>query len=68
MLLHTKVMRKHLLTAERLRKGVAAAQDDRPGPGVFVADVDSRLLTRTLTACGYRRDQLGADLRRRLHA
>jgi hypothetical protein len=35
---------------------------------VFVADVDNRLLTRTLTACGYRRDQLGADLRRRPHA
>jgi hypothetical protein len=34
---------------------------------VFVADGDSRFLTRTLTAFGYRsRDQLGADLRRRL--
>ena len=47
---------------------MAAAQDDRPGAGVFAAGVDSRLLTRTLTACGYRRDQPGADLRRRLRA
>jgi IPP transferase len=35
---------------------------------VFDADGDSRFLTRTLTAFGYRRDQLGADLRRRLLA
>jgi tRNA dimethylallyltransferase len=35
---------------------------------VFVADGDGRFLTRTLTTFGYRRDQLGADLRRRLFA
>ncbi len=38
------------------------------GVGVFDAEGDSRFLTRTLTAYGYRRDQLGADLRRRLLA
>jgi hypothetical protein len=37
-LLHTEVMRQHLLTA------------------VFVAEGDSRFLTWTLTAYGYRRD------------
>jgi len=31
---------------------------------VFVAEGDSRFLTRTLSACGHRRDLLGADLRR----
>jgi hypothetical protein len=36
--------------------------------GVFVAEGDARFLTRTLTAYGYRRDQLGVDLRRRLLA
>jgi tRNA dimethylallyltransferase len=35
---------------------------------VFVAEGDSRFLTRTPAAYGYRRDQLGADLRRRLLA
>ena len=35
---------------------------------MFVAEGGSRFLTRTLTAFGYRRDQLGADLRRRLLA
>jgi tRNA dimethylallyltransferase len=35
---------------------------------VFAAGADSRLLTRTRTACGYRRNQPGADLRRRLLA
>jgi hypothetical protein len=34
----------------------------------FDADGDNRFLTRTLTAFGYRRDQLRADLRRRLLA
>ena len=38
------------------------------GVGVFVADGDSRFLTRTLTAFGRLRDRLGADLRRRLLA
>jgi hypothetical protein len=35
---------------------------------VFAAEGDSRFPARTLTAYGYRRDQLGADLRRRLLA
>jgi len=35
---------------------------------VFDADGEIRFLTRTLTAFGYRRDQFGADLRRRLLA
>lgn len=35
------------------------------GVGVLVAEGDSRFPNRTLTAYGSRRDQLGADLRRR---
>ena len=38
------------------------------GVGVFVAEGDGRFLGRTLAAYGYRRDQLGPDLRRRLLA
>lgn len=34
--------------------------------GVFVAECDARFLTRTLTAYGYRREELGPELRRRL--
>jgi len=80
-LLHTEVMRQHLLTAEGpegawrlagLTGFEPAMRGEREyefaGVGVFVADSDSRFLTRTLTAYGYRRDQLGADLRRRLPA
>ena len=53
--------------ADRLR--ARHARGARVGcGGVFAAEGDSRFLTRTLTACGYRRDQLGADLRRRLLA
>jgi tRNA dimethylallyltransferase len=74
-LLHTQVMHRHLLTAEgperawrlpgadRLR-----ARHAREREYGFVADGDSRFLTRTLTAFRYRRDQLGADLCRRLLA
>ena len=36
------------------------------GVGVFAPEGDSWLPLRTLTACGYRRDQFGADRRRRL--
>ena len=36
------------------------------GVGVFAAEGDSWFPLRTLTACGYRRDQFGADRRRRL--
>jgi hygromycin-B 7''-O-kinase len=35
---------------------------------VFVARGDARFLARTLSAYGYRRDQLGPDLRGRLMA
>lgn len=38
------------------------------GVGVFLAEGDARFLTRTLTANGYRPDQLGPGLRRRLLA
>jgi hypothetical protein len=78
--LHTEVMRRHPLTAES-RKGVAAVRADRLRARrvrrarvrvrrrrLFLADRDNRLLTRTLTTFGYRRDRLVADLRRRLHA
>jgi hygromycin-B 7''-O-kinase len=38
------------------------------GGGVFAPDGHGRFLGRTLAAYGYRRDQLGPDLRRRLLA
>ena len=80
-LLHTEVMRQHLLVsadpseAWRLSGLVdfePAMRGEREyefvGVGVFVAEGDGRFLARTLTAYGYRRDQLGPDLRRRLLA
>jgi hygromycin-B 7''-O-kinase len=80
-LLHTEVMREHLLTAEgpggawRLSGLIdfePAMRGEREyefvGVGVFVAEGDGRFLARTLTAYGYNRDRLGADLRRRLLA
>lgn len=80
-LLHTEVMRQHLLAIEgpggtwRLSGLIdfePAMRGDREyefvGVGVFVAEGDARFLTRTLTAYGYGRDQLGPDLRRRLLA
>jgi hygromycin-B 7''-O-kinase len=80
-LLHTEVMREHLLAAEGPGEAwwLSGLIDLEPamrgereyefvGVGVFVAEGDGRFLTRTLTAYGYNRDQLGADLRRRLLA
>ena len=55
--------------ADRLRAHHAREREyEFGGVGVFAAEGETRLLTRTLTAYGYRRDQLGADLRRRLLA
>ena len=81
LLLHTEVMRQHLLAAEgpegawRLSGLIdfePAMRGEREyefvSVGVFVAEGDGRFLTRTLTAYGYRRDQFGADLRRQLLA
>jgi hygromycin-B 7''-O-kinase len=80
-LLHTEVMRQHLLVdrgpegASRLTGLIDFEPSMRGDPeyefvavGVFGAEGDARFLTRTLTAYGYRRDQLGPDLRRRLLA
>ena len=80
-LLHTEVMRQHLLAADgpsgtwRLSGLIdfePAMRGDREyefvGVGVFVAEGDGRFLARTLAAYGYRRDQLGPELRRRLLA
>ncbi len=80
-LLHTEVMREHLLVTEdsggawRLSGLVdfePAMRGEREyefaAVGVFVAGGDARFLTRTLTAYGYRHDQLGPGLRRRLLA
>jgi hygromycin-B 7''-O-kinase len=80
-LLHTEVMRQHLLAVEgpggvwRLSGLIdfePAMRGEREyefvGVGVFVAEGDGRFLGRTLAAYGYRRDQLAPDLRRRLLA
>ena len=80
-LLHTEIMRQHLLGIEnpdgRCRlSGLVdfepAMRGDREygfvGGGVFEAEGDARFLTRTLTAYGCRDDQLGSELRRRLLA
>jgi hygromycin-B 7''-O-kinase len=79
--LHTEIMRQHLLAVEgpggtwRLSGLVdfePAMRGDHEyefvGVGVFVAEGDAPLLTRTLTSYGYGRDQLGPELRRRLLA
>jgi tRNA dimethylallyltransferase len=78
-LLHTEIMRQHLLTAEGPEghggcPGRSASSPPYAGARVrvrrrraFAAESDSRLLARTLTACDYR-DQLDADLRRQLLA
>ena len=80
-LLHTEVMRQHLLATEgpggawRL-SGLIDFEPAMPGGreyefvavGVFAAAGDGRFLARTLTGYGYRRDQLGPGLRRRLMA
>lgn len=81
MLLHTEVIRQHLLAIEgpggawRLSGLIdfePAMRGEREyefaAAGVFAAEGDARFLTWMLTAYGHRRDQLGADLRRRLLA
>ena len=80
-LLHTEIMREHLLAAEgpsgtwRLSGLIdfdPAMRGEREyefvSVGVFVAEGDAGFLTRTLTAYGYHHDQLGPGLRRRLLA
>jgi hygromycin-B 7''-O-kinase len=80
-LLHTEVMREHLLVSEgpggawRLTGLIdfePAMRGEREyefvGVGVFVAEGDARFLAGTLASYGYDRDQLGPDLRRRLLA
>lgn len=80
-LLHTEVMREHLLVTEApdgawqlsgLTDFEPAMRGEREyefvAVGVFVARGDARFLARTLTAYGYRPDQLGPGLRRRLLA
>jgi hygromycin-B 7''-O-kinase len=80
-LLHTEIMRQHLLAAEgpagtwRLSGLIdfePAMRGEREyefvAVGAFVAEGDAQVSDRTLTAYGYRRDQLGVDLRRRLLA
>jgi hygromycin-B 7''-O-kinase len=79
-LLHTEVMSQHLLVTESAGGwGLSGLIDFEPAMrgdreyefvavGVFVAEGDARFLTRTLTAYGYGRDQLGPELRRRLLA
>jgi hygromycin-B 7''-O-kinase len=80
-LLHTEVMRQHLLVTED-REGAwrlsglidfePAMRGDREyefvGIGAFVAEGDARFLAQTLNSYGYQPDQLGPDLRRRLLA
>ena len=80
-LLHTEVMRQHLLASERPAGGwqLSGLIDFEPAMrgereyefvsvGVFTAEGDARFLTRTLTSYGYHPDQLGPQLRRRLLA
>jgi hygromycin-B 7''-O-kinase len=80
-LLHTEVMRQHLLVSEdpggawRL-SGLIDFEPAMSGEreyefvsvAVFVAEGDARFLSRTLTSYGYHPDQLGPGLRRRLLA
>jgi hygromycin-B 7''-O-kinase len=80
-LLHTEVMRQHLLVTEgpdgawRLSGLIdfePAMRGEREyefaAVAVFVAEGDARFLTRTLTSYGYSHDQLHTELRRRLLA
>ncbi len=80
-LLHTEVMRQHLLVTEDQEDAwqlsglidfEPAMRGDREyefvGVGAFVAEGDARFLAQTLTSYGYQPEQLGPDLRRRLLA
>jgi hygromycin-B 7''-O-kinase len=76
-LLHTEIMRQHLLVDETGR--LSGLFDFEPamrgsreyefaGVGAFVSEGDARFLRRTLLAYGYTADELDAKLRRRLLA
>ena len=79
-LLHTEIMRQHLLVTEAPGgwhfSGLFDFEPAMPGSseyefasvGVFVSQGDSRFLRRVLTAYGYPASVLGADLSRRLLA
>jgi hygromycin-B 7''-O-kinase len=80
-LLHTEIMRQHLLVSHdhegswRLSGLIdfePAMRGEREyefvSVGVFAAEGDARFLARTLTSYGYHRDQLDSGLRRRLLA
>ena len=80
-LLHTEIMRQHLLVSEGHGDGwrLSGLIDFEPGMrgereyefvavGVFAAEGDARFLARTLTSYGYHPDQLDPALRRRLLA
>ncbi len=80
-LLHTEVMRQHLLATEDPAgtwqlSGLIDFEPVMRGEreyefvsvAVFVSQGDAGFLARTLAAYGYRRDQFGHDLRRRLLA
>jgi hygromycin-B 7''-O-kinase len=80
-LLHTEVMREHLLATESPDRTwrLSGLIDFEPAMrgeheyefaavGVFTAEGDGRFLSRTLAAYGYHPDELGPALRRRLLA
>ena len=76
-LLHTEVMRAHLLVDDHgelsglidFEPAVRGAPEyEFAAVGAFVAEGDPRFLGRTLRAYGYPGDRLDADLRRRLFA
>jgi hygromycin-B 7''-O-kinase len=76
-LLHTEVMRRHLLAgADGELSGLfdfepamrGAREYEFAAVGAFVAEGDARFLGRMLRAYGYRDAELDADLRRRLLA
>jgi hygromycin-B 7''-O-kinase len=80
-LLHTEIMRQHLLVSQDGRgswqlSGLfdfepamrGAREYEFAAVGVFVSHGDSRFLRRVLTAYGYTAGQLGPDLSRRLFA
>jgi hygromycin-B 7''-O-kinase len=75
-LLHTEIMKAHLLADGGKLSGLfdfepamrGAREYDFAAVGVFVTEGDARLLRRVLLAYGYREEELDATLRRRLLA
>jgi hygromycin-B 7''-O-kinase len=73
-LLHTEIMREHLLISQGQLSGVIDFEPAMRGApeyefvalGVFTAGGDARFLRRTLTSYGYADGELDAGLRRRL--